>query len=169
MKLFRSTLVVSLLVFGLAGCTYAEPVPDRVSEQGVPSPTSTATTPAIPVKLQGQFQSQGAATTGTATIHVTEASAYVQLDDFSTGSGDSVRLVLSPGTVRPGPGGELELSSSTFIDLGPSPLSQSSSQRIEMDPKMWKSMPGPVRSVVIYNFAEKTAYGAANLIEMPHS
>jgi hypothetical protein len=34
---------------------------------------------------------------------------------------------------------------------------------------MWEAMPEPVRSVVIYNFAEKTAYGTANLMETPHS
>lgn len=122
--------------------------------------------------LQGQFQSQGATTTGTATIRVTESSAFVQLEYFATAPGDGVRLVLSPGTVHPGPSGEVELSSSTLIEPGPLPLSRSSSQRIEMDPRMWEvweAMPEPVRSVVIYNFAEKTAYGTANLVETPHS
>jgi hypothetical protein len=38
-----------------------------------------------------------------------------------------------------------------------------------MDRRMWDAMPEPVRSVVIYNFAEKTAYGTANLTETPGS
>jgi hypothetical protein len=117
--------------------------------------------------LQGHFQSQGATTTGTATIHVTDSAAVLQLEDFATGPGEDLRLVLSPGIVGPGPGGELELSSSMLIDLGPLPLSRSSSQRVEMDSRMWEAMPEPVLSVVIYNYAEKTAYGTANLIETP--
>ena len=169
MKLLRSTLLASLLGSSLAGCTYAETAQDPASESSGPSPTPIATAAAGPVTLQGQFQSQGARTTGTATIRVTESKAFVQLENFATGPGDGVRLVLSPGTVRPGPSGELELSSSTLIELGPQPLSRSSSQRIEMDLRMWEAMPGPVRSVVIYNFAEKTAYGTANLMETPHS
>jgi hypothetical protein len=52
--------------------------------------------------------------------------------------------------VHPGPGGELELSSSTLIELGQLPLSRSSSQRIEMDPRMWEAMPEPIRSVQVF-------------------
>ena len=66
---------------------------------------------------------------------------------------------------RARPGGEIELSSSTLIDLGTLPHSRSSSPRVEIDARMWTAMPEPVRSVVIYNYAEKTAHGTANLTE----
>ncbi|VXC32236.1 exported hypothetical protein [Arthrobacter sp. 9AX] len=169
MKLLRSTLLAGVLTASLAGCTYSEPAPEQESEPSQLSPASTDPAAAVPVTLQGQFQSQGASTTGTATIRVTESGASVQLEDFSTGPGDDVRLVLSPGTAGPGPKGDLELSSSTLIEVGPLPLSRSNSQRIDMDRRMWEAIPGPVRSVVIYNFAELTAYGTANLRETPRS
>ncbi|WP_426762782.1 DM13 domain-containing protein [Pseudarthrobacter sp. 1G09] len=119
--------------------------------------------------LEGRFQSQGATTTGTATIRVTESGAALQLEGFATGHGDSVRLMLSPGVLRPGPTGEPELSSSTLIELGPLPLNRASSQRIDLEPGMWESMPEPARSVVIYNYADRAAYGTANLVEAPPS
>ncbi|WP_235423652.1 DM13 domain-containing protein [Pseudarthrobacter chlorophenolicus] len=119
--------------------------------------------------LQGQFQSQGATTTGTATIRVTESGAALQLEDFATGPGDSIRLMLSPGTLRPGPTGKPELSSSTLIELGPLRLDRTGSQRIDLEPGRWESMPEPVRSVVIYNYAGRVAYGTANLFEAPPS
>jgi hypothetical protein len=34
-----------------------------------------------------------------------------------------------------------------------------------MDSRMWAAMPETVRSVVIHNYADKTAYGTANLTE----
>ena len=75
--------------------------------------------------------------------------------------------MLSPGTLGPGPTGEPELSSSTLIELGP--LGRASSQRIDMEPGRWEAMPEPVRSVVIYNYADRAAYGTANLVEAPPS
>lgn len=163
MKLLRSALLTSVMAAGLAGCTYPDPVPEQVSAQSEPPSSSSPTSTAIPVTLQGQFQSQGAITTGTATIHVTDSGAVLQIEDFATGTAEDLRLALSPGTLGPGSDGEFELSSSTLIELGP--LSQSGSQRVDMDSRMWATMPEPVRSVVIYNYADKTAYGTANLTE----
>ena len=31
---------------------------------------------------------------------------------------------------------------------------------------MWSTMPSPVRTVVIYNYSERTAHGTANLTDM---
>ena len=163
MKLLRSLLLTSVLAVSLAGCTYSDPVPDQESGQGAPPSSSSPSSTATPVRLQGQFQSQGAVTSGTATISVSGTGAVLQLENFVTGPGDDLRLALSPGTLSPSSSGELELSSSTLIELGP--LSQSSSQRVDMDSKMWDAMRDPVRSVVIYNYGDKTTYGTANLTE----
>lgn len=163
MKLLRSVLLTGVVAAALAGCTYSDPVPGQGSAQSARPSVSSPTSIAVPVTLRGQFQSQGAITTGTATIRVTDSGAVLQIEDFATGTADDLRLALSPGTLRPGSDGELELSSSTLIELGP--LSQSGSQRVDMDARMWTAMPAPVRSVVIYNYADKTAYGTANLTE----
>ncbi len=163
----RSLLLTSILALSLVGCTYSDPVLSREASRA--APLREPHRRGGPVTLQGQFQSQGAPTTGTATIRVTDSGAVLQLEDFATGPGDILRLMLSPGIGGPGPGGELQLSSSTLIELGPLPLARSSSQRVDMDSRMWESMPKPVRSVVIYNNAEKTAYGTANLTEAPRS
>jgi hypothetical protein len=163
MKLLRSALLTIAVAAGLAGCTYSDPVSERGSAQSVPSSSSSPTSTAVAVTLRGRFQSQGAITTGTATIRVTGSGAVLQIDDFATGTAKDLRLALSPGILGPGSDGEPGLSSSTLIELGP--LSQSGSQRVDMDSRMWAAMPEPVRSVVIYSYADKTAYGTANLTE----
>ena len=35
-----------------------------------------------------------------------------------------------------------------------------------MDTRMWSTMPSSVRSVVVYNYPERTAYGTANLTDI---
>jgi hypothetical protein len=96
-----------------------------------------------------------------ATIRVTDTGAVLELKEFSTAPGVDLRIMLSPGTLSPGANGEAGLTSSTLIDLAP--LSDQPSQRIDMDIKMWSALPAPVRSVVIYNYADRTAHGTANL------
>lgn len=117
-----------------------------------------------PMTLQGKFESQAFVTSGLATIRVSETGAVLQLDHFSTGSGENLRLMLSPGTLSPSGKGEPGLSSTSLIDLGP--LSEGPSQRLEMDIKMWSAIQTPVRSVVVFNYADKVAYGTANLTEL---
>lgn len=114
--------------------------------------------------LEGQFQSQAAVTSGSATIHVTETGAVLQLNDFSTAPGEDLRVMLSPGALSPNDNGGLGLTSSTLIDLGS--VTGTGSQRLHMDTKRWSAMPSPVRSVVIYNYADRTAYGTANLTDL---
>jgi hypothetical protein len=113
--------------------------------------------------LSGNFQSQAVVTSGSVTVRLTETSAVLQLKDVSTGQGEDLRLMLSPGTLSPDATGELGLTSPDLIELGP--LDDSGSQRVEMDIRRWSSLPSPVRSVVIYNYADRTAYGTANLTD----
>ncbi|MFC9772759.1 MULTISPECIES: DM13 domain-containing protein [unclassified Pseudarthrobacter] len=115
----------------------------------------------MPRTMHGQFQSQAAVTRGTATIRVAASGTVLQLDGFTTGAGDDLRLMLSPGILAPDSTGQPGLSSSTLIELGP--LSGSPQQRIDIDARMWSAMAVPVRSVVVYNYADKTAYATANL------
>ncbi|WP_139023236.1 DM13 domain-containing protein [Arthrobacter globiformis] len=113
--------------------------------------------------LEGKFQSQAAVTDGSAMIHVTNRGAVLQLKDFSTAPGEDLRLMLSPGTLSPNDEGDPAITSSELLDLGP--IDDTASLRIHMDTKMWSSIRSPIRSVVIYNNAERTAYGTANLTQ----
>lgn len=165
MKLLKPALIAGALAAGLTGCTYSDPGSEAGSTP-TNSPSSSANPrPSItPVTLEGNFQSQAAVTSGLATIRVTEAGAVLQLTDLSTEPAEDLRLMLSPGRLIPDGKGELGLSSAELIDLGP--ISDDPSHRIDMDTRMWSSIPSPVRSVVIYNYADRTAYGTANLSDL---
>lgn len=115
--------------------------------------------------IGGKFQSQAAVTTGSATLRVTDAGAVLQLKDFATEQGGDLRLMLSPGTLSPDASGGLGLTSTTLIDVGP--LDHTADQRVDMDSRMWSTLPEPVRSVVIYDIADRTAFGTANLVALP--
>ncbi|WP_324641965.1 DM13 domain-containing protein [Pseudarthrobacter sp. LT1] len=162
MKLIQSAVLSVVLAAGLTGCTDSSPM--RGPEQGSPTAeTAPGVTPSAgPVTLRGQFQSQGAVTTGTVAIHITQAGAVLQLENLATGAGDDLRLMLSPGTLVPGTGGGAGLSSARLIELGPL---TGASQRVEMDAARWAALREPIRSVVIYDYAGKTALGTANLQE----
>ena len=163
MELFRLTLITGFLVASLAGCTYADP-PSGPGITHTESPMPSSSTPSTtPTTLEGKFQSQAVVTNGSVTVRLTGTSAVLQLKDISTGQGEDIRLMLSPGTLSPDATGELALTSPDLIELGP--LDRTGSQRVEMDIRRWSSLPSPVRSVVIYNYADRTAYGTANLID----
>lgn len=165
MKLLRPALLAGAIAAVLSGCTYADPTLDAGSPvTDPPSPSFHPSPSFLPVSLEGEFQSQAAVTSGSATIRVTVTGAVLQLNDFSTEPGADLRLMLSPGILSPDATGDLGLTSSHLIDLGP--LSDAAGQRIDMDTKMWSSMPEPVRSVVIYNYADRTAHGTANLSQI---
>lgn len=164
MKQFLLALILGSLAAVLTGCTYSDPpveagITPTVST--VPSASAPSTTPET---LEGKFQSQGAVTSGGVTIRVTDTGAVLQLEDFSTEPGEDLRLMLGPGTLSTDATGSLGLTSTTLIDLGP--VSGAASQRVDMDTKMWSAMPSSVRSVVIYNYSERTAYGTANLTDI---
>jgi hypothetical protein len=163
MELFRLTLITGFLVASLAGCTYADPPSEAGSKPTEPPAPSSSAPSTTPTTFEGKFQSQAAVTSGSVTVNVTETSAVLQLKDISTGQGDDLRLMLSPGTLSPDATGEVALTSLDLIELGP--LDTTGSQRVEMDIRRWSSLPSPVRSVVIYNYADRTAYGTANLID----
>jgi hypothetical protein len=111
--------------------------------------------------MQGPFQSLTAATSGTATLEVNESGAVVQLEDMTTEPGKDLRVMLSPGTLAAGPGGELEVSSTKMIEIGP--LRAGATQRFVMDSQMWAAMQEPVRTVLIYDYSAKNTRGAAVL------
>ena len=161
----RSMLLAGILVAGLTGCTYSYTGAEPPGGQSTSTPDPGLAAPDAPVTLQGQFQSQGAVTTGTATIRTSASGAVLQLSDFATGPAADLRLALSPGTAIPGPQGDLELSSSTLFELAPQPLGNAGSHRIEISTGMWEAMPKPVRSVVVYNYTDRTVYGTANLTQ----
>lgn len=156
-RLFRLGLIAGAVFGCLTGCTYSDP-PSAAVNPHTDSPSVPSSAPSMaPMTLKGQFESQGFVTSGSATTRVTETGAVLQLDDFSTGSGEDLRLMLSPGTLSPSDKGEPGLSSTTLFDLGP--LKEGPSQRIEMDLRMWSAIQAPVRSVVVFNYADKIAYG----------
>lgn len=164
MKLLGPALMACALAASLTGCTYPDPALEAGNQHADSPPPSPPATSITPMTLEGQFQSQGAVTRGSAIIRVSETGAVLQLQELSTGPGEDLRIMLSPGTLSPNAQGELGLTSSTFIELGP--LTGTPNQRIDIGAKRWSMMWEPVRSVVIYNYAERTAYGTANLADL---
>ncbi|VXB45147.1 DM13 domain-containing protein [Arthrobacter sp. 8AJ] len=162
MRVIQSAALSVVLAAGLAGCTDSGSAPGPQQQSPTVEPAPGVPSSAGPVTLRGQFQSQGALTTGTVTIHVTKAGAVLQLENLATGTGDDLRLMLSPGTLVPGTGGSAGLSSTKLIELGPL---TGAGQRVEMDAARWAALREPIRSVVIYDYAGKTALGTANLQE----
>lgn len=163
MKLLQPALIAGAIAASLTGCTYSdhasEAEPTRKETSRPPSSASSSG----PMTFEGQFQSQAAVTEGTATIHVTDTGAVLQLENFSTAPGEDLRLMLSPGTVSTNDKGELALTDLEFFELGPL---NDTGMGIHMDTEKWSSI-SPIRSVVIYNYAERTAYGTANLTQQP--
>jgi hypothetical protein len=160
MKRIAVAVLAGILAAGLAGWTYADPGQEQELRQAE-SPATPSTPSARAKTLVGTFQSQAVSTTGTATIEVNESGAILQLENMATGPGDDLRVMLSPGTLTPGAGGVSALSSTRLLELGP--FRAGASQHFVMDSQMWDTVPEPVLSVVIYNYATKTAYGTANL------
>jgi hypothetical protein len=70
--------------------------------------------------------------------------------------------------LSPNADGELGLTSTQLNVIADLKLAQGS-QQYELATKMWATLPSPVRSVVIYNFPARVAYGTANLTEVPRS
>jgi hypothetical protein len=166
-KIRRTALTAGFIAVAVAGCTYSNPPADSGPATTGPAPAASAASPAtLPVVLEGTFQSQAAATTGTATIRVTESTATLEIKDFATEAGGELTVVFSPGTLSPDTDGELGLTSTQLNVIADLKLAQGS-QQYELDPRMWAGLPSPVKSVVIYNFPAKAAYGTANLTEVP--
>lgn len=164
MKVFRLAAIVGAFGAALSGCTYADNFREPAHTSTPPAVVSTTPPADVASVRQGDFRSQDVATSGTATLRVTDAGAVLELKDVSTGQGEDLRIMLSPGTLSPNTEGELGLTSSTLIDLGPLKLTQAG-QRVEVDSKMWADTP-PVGSVVIYNYSNRVAFGTANLTEV---
>lgn len=101
MKLVRLSLLAGILTAGLTGCTYSDPVPEQETRQ-VESPATPSSALSESVILEGNFQSQGAATTGTATLEVSDSGAVLRLEKMATDPGKDLRVMLSPGILTPG-------------------------------------------------------------------
>lgn len=159
MELIRRVLFAGVLVVALTGCTYTDQVETQESRR-VEASTAATTPPAVSSAMQGEFQPLAAATTGTAVLEVNESGAVLQLDDMATEPGKDLRVMLSPGTLTDSAGGP-ELSSTRMIEIGP--FRTGATQRFVMDSPMWSAMKEPVRSVLIYDYAAKSARGVAVL------
>lgn len=161
--------VLSLVAaLALAGCTYSDPTdvppaPARAPGPAVPLASSSTTPESIRWAAEGTFQSQAAVTTGTAALRVTDSGATLELKDFATENNKDLTIVFSPGTLSPAVNGDLALTSPDMYVLAR--LEQTrGAQQYEISGGQWAGMP-PVGSVVIYDFAARTAYGAANLVK----
>lgn len=166
MKLIRIWLLAGILASLLTACTYVDPGQEQ-EPRPVESSPAPSTPPAAPVRLEGEFQSQAAATTGMATIEVNEAGAVLRLENMAVHPGKNLRVMLSPGTLAPGADGGPALSSTRMIEIGP--FRAGATQRFVMDSGTWAAIREPVRSVLIYDYATKAAYGTANLSGPPDS
>lgn len=81
MELFRFTLIAGFLSASLAGCTYSDPASEAGSRR-TESPAPSRSSPAPgPTTLEGTFKSQGAMTSGSVSIRVTDSqSAMASVD-----------------------------------------------------------------------------------------
>lgn len=169
MRALRIALAGGAIAASLAGCTYSDlPAGSGQTSAATAPAAATASPAALPVVLEGKFQSQAFATNGTASIRVTESALTLELRDFSTEDTGDLSVVFSPGTLSPAAGGELGLTSdqlNVIADL----KSASGAQVYELDARMWDALPAAARSVVIYNFRDRVAYGTANLTQMSPS
>lgn len=169
MKASRIALSAGVIAIAIAGCTYSDVPAERGQTNVGPAPAATTNSPSnVPVVLEGTFQSQAFPTTGTATIRATDSTLTLELKDFSTENDGELTVVFSPGTLSPNAEGGLGLTSDQLIvmaDLKPI----SGTQVYEFEARRWDAMPSAVRSVVIYNFPDRVAYGTANLAERPPS
>ena len=160
MKPIRCALLAVILVSVLPACTYTDSVQEEGARPSNESSSSSAP-PAVSSTMQGSFQSLATVTSGTATLKVNGSGAVLELENMATEPGKDLRVMLSPGTIAPGTGGELELSSTRMLEIGP--LRTGTNQRFVMDGPMWAAMREPVRSVLIYDYSAKTSRGAAVL------
>lgn len=169
LKTSRMALSAGVIAIAITGCTYSYVPAEPGQTNAGPAPAATTASPStVPVVLEGTFQSQAFPTTGTATIRATDSGATLELKDFSTEDDGELTVVFSPGTLSPNVEGEFGLTSDQLIvmaDLKP----VSGTQMYEFEAKRWNAMPSAVRSVVIYNFPDRVAFGTANLTEMPPS
>ncbi|MFF2318653.1 DM13 domain-containing protein [Arthrobacter sp. NPDC058097] len=166
LKTFRLALAAGAVIVSLAGCTYSDVPAESGQTSSVPAPAAATASPAIvPVILEGTFQSQAFPTNGTATIRVTASSATLELKDFSTETAGDLSVVFSPGKLSPNAEGETGLASDHLVVVANLKLAEGD-QKYELGTKMWTTLPSPARSVVIYNFPDRVAYGAANLTEV---
>ncbi|MCU1531909.1 MAG: hypothetical protein JWO49_1480 [Arthrobacter sp.] len=78
----------------------------------------------------------------------------------------AVIAFLSATALSPDAAGELGPTSTQLNVIADLKLAQGS-QQYELDPRMWAGHTSPVRSVVIYNFPARVAYGTASLTEVP--
>lgn len=160
MKLVRRAMIAGVLASAITGCTYTDSEP---RQEHKPAETSAASTsaPTGSAVMEGQFQSLAGTTTGTATLEVNESGAVLQLADMATEPGKDLRVMLSPGTLASGAGGEPELSSTRMIEIGP--FRAGTTHRFVMDRHKWESIQEPVGSVLIYDYSAKNTRGAAVL------
>lgn len=161
----QSGAFILLTVIALTGCTYS----DSAGEPPQPKTPSSSATSAAPGAspnsvrrtVEGKFQSQGATTRGTATLRATDSGAILELKDFATENSKDLRVFLSPGALSPGANGEAGLTSTVMYELGALKSSQGD-QQYEIGSQQWANMPA-FGSVVIYDYPDRLAYGAANL------
>jgi hypothetical protein len=169
LKASRIALCAGVIAVAIAGCTYSDVPAEPGQTNAGPAPAAATASPStVPVVLEGTFQSQAFPTTGTATIRVTDSAVTLELKDFSTEDDGKLTVVFSPGTLSPNAEGEFGLTSDQLIviaDLKPA----SGTHVYELEARMWDALPSKIRSVVIYNFPDRVAYGTANLTEMPPS
>ncbi len=167
LKALLAALSAGVIAIAVTGCTSADVPAEPGQTSAGPAPASTTTAPSTaPAVLEGTFQSQAFPTTGTATIRATDSTLTLELKDFSTQDDGDLTVVFSPGTLSPNSKGEPGLTSDQLIVMADLKAA-SGTQVYEFEARRWDEMPSAVRSVVIYNFPNRVAYGTANLSETP--
>lgn len=167
LKALLAALSAGVIAIAIAGCTFSDVPAEPGQTNAGPAPAATTDSPStVPLVLEGTFQSQAFPTTGTATLRATGSSLTLELKDFSTQDDGDLTVVFSPGTLSPDSKGEPGLTSDQLIVMADLKAA-SGTQVYAFEARRWDAMPSAVRSVVIYNFPNRVAYGTANLTEKP--
>lgn len=92
MKRVAFAMLIGVVAVGLTGCTYSGPGQEQEQMQAETSAFHSVP-PATSRILKRTFESQAAATTGTATIELIKSGAILQLDNMATDPGDDLRVM----------------------------------------------------------------------------
>jgi hypothetical protein len=155
----------------VSGCTTVDsgttPAPPSASSASATSAQSTPAASAAPqpfpqLPLAGEFVSQGGTTAGSVNIERDASGTItISLSGFSTEAADDLRMHLNTGSLVTGADGISYVDGGVQLELaGPVDPGAATQQWVYPTPAVRFD---PIRSITIYDYATRTAWGSAAL------
>lgn len=162
MKTVRLLAAGIIIALAITGCTTA--IPDETVQTPTLNSASSSPTSAAPLSkvLSGTFVSQAVPTSGEVIITQTPDSLVLELKDFSTSPGEELYVTVNPGAMTKDAAGDNVVNDPTQYMLEKL-RSTTGTQSYDLT-YMIESFP-EVRSVTIYNYSTREAFGSANVKE----